>query len=427
MLPPAARTRARGLALMALYLTLAVFMLAPDTAAHAARKGDGIRDKAPELCYRCHARLKDILSQKHVHSPFREGMCDSCHDPHISNMRALMKEEINPLCLSCHNGLRDLIKKGRAHGAISKGVCTDCHNAHGGQNRHLLVTAEAELCWNCHQSLKDTVDESTAHLPFRKGQCSSCHNPHASTGKGQLVSAPNALCKKCHKPGCRADGVSISSVTGKLDCTGCHSGHGSAAGGLLGPYGHAAFLEKKCGECHNPIKAGGKITTRAGGSKLCLGCHGSEPGRFTEGDVHGKGNACTMCHTYHASTKSNLTSRGSGVCLNCHKGTGKRIATMEKALKSFKCRPVRDRECFACHLPLHSGRPLYFKAEVAEACAGCHKSQHEISHPAGTGVTDPRNGETLTCVSCHSMHSARAEFMLQFDRNRQLCIQCHRR
>jgi predicted CXXCH cytochrome family protein len=59
-------------------------------------------------------------------------------------------------------------------------------------------------------------------------------------------------------------------------------------------------------------------------------------------------------------------------------------------------------------------------------CARCHESQHKITHPLGDDVIDVRNGEPVTCISCHSMHSAKADYMLTHEKDRAICIQCHK-
>ncbi len=388
-----------------------------------------LKADVPALCYKCHVKLKESLSRRHIHFPFKEGKCLSCHNSHTSDLHGLLNDEINLLCLNCHVGLNNLLKEASIHGALQKGVCTDCHYAHSGENKHLLVKEEKNICWDCHGTLKDQLGKPNLHIPFKDGKCSSCHNAHASSQDYQMIGTPEKVCKKCHSPLCKSGGISISFATKELDCTSCHTGHGSIAEGLLGPYGHTAFTDKKCEECHNPIIANRKITSRLSGKELCFNCHKKDPARFMDGDVHeGKGeNACATCHQYHASNKKNLTVKEAGFCFTCHESTAKRTAIMAKTLKKLKCVPVNNRECFQCHIPLHSSQPLYFKSDIISVCTGCHKTQHKITHPLGTDVIDPRNGQPVTCITCHSMHSAKAQFMLTFDRKRQLCIQCHKK
>jgi predicted CXXCH cytochrome family protein len=388
-----------------------------------------LKEKVPELCYQCHIKLKDSLSRSYVHFPFKDGKCIACHNSHASNLKALVKEDINSLCLSCHEGIKKALKKNFVHHVLKKGICTDCHYAHSGENKYLLVKAQKDLCWGCHETLKEQLKKSFVHLPFKEGDCSSCHDPHASTEENQILDAPNKLCKKCHAPRCKAGGVSITFATDKMDCSTCHGGHSSNVSGLLGPYGHTAFLDKKCEQCHEPIVADRKITTRLTGKDVCFSCHKKDPAKFKENDVHGsdaKG-GCTLCHSYHASKKKNLTVKESLACFTCHQNTEKRTLLMEKALKSIKCIPVKDRKCFECHIPPHSNNPLYFKADSILTCSRCHEAQHKVAHPIGQEVKDPRNGQPITCITCHSMHSSKSEFMLLYDRKRTLCIQCHKK
>lgn len=391
---------------------------------------NGLKSGMPELCYQCHKKLKDDLNSAYVHFPFKQGLCSSCHNPHTSNIKGLLNGEINALCLGCHKDIRNLLSKASVHSALKDGRCTDCHYAHSGENKYLLVAEEKNLCRECHGRLEADAGKANVHKPFSDGKCSSCHNPHASGEENQLLAAPRKLCKSCHnQPLCKAEGAPISSATKSMDCTSCHAGHSSDAEGLLGPYGHTAFLDRKCGRCHNPVSINAPLTTKLPGEALCFSCHEKDPSKFREGDIHAKGvkNTCAMCHNNHASGRKNLTVEEADLCLSCHKSTAKRIARMENTLKGPGCDPVKNRKCFECHIPVHSGEPLYFRADKISTCSRCHESEHKITHPLGPGVIDPRNGGQVTCISCHSIHSARAEFMLSFDRKRQLCIQCHKK
>jgi predicted CXXCH cytochrome family protein len=413
-----------------LFMLTAILVFASVLAGDAGAFGpSNTKAQVPALCYECHAKLKEELSNSYVHFPFKQGQCLSCHNAHAAIQKGLLNDEVNALCLSCHESIRNLMKKENVHAAVKNGICTDCHYAHSGKNKNLLVKDEKEICWNCHEGLKDQLKKPVVHSPFMEGKCSSCHNAHASAEDNQLVYAANKVCKTCHAPGCKAAGVSLSSATKDMDCVSCHAGHSSEEKGLLGPYGHADFLAKKCEMCHQPFAVNKPVTTKLPVKELCLSCHKLDSTRLNDQDVHaGEGKkACVMCHTPHASGVKKYLVREEGLCQTCHQNTLKHITLMQKTLKRLKCAPVRDRKCFACHVPPHSREKLYLKEDVNSMCSNCHASQHKISHPLGAGVIDPRNGQPITCISCHSMHTAKAEFMLSFDRKRQLCIQCHKK
>lgn len=409
-------------------IAICVFLMAVFLSGNVFAQGE-LREKVPDVCYKCHVKLREKLSGSQVHFPFRDGRCLSCHNAHAGNMKGLVREDINTLCLGCHDAVRRNLDQGYVHRALKKGVCTDCHHAHSGEYTHLLVKTQKDLCWNCHSSIQDQAKKKFTHKPFREGECSSCHNAHASSQENLMRDTAQKLCRKCHSAGCRVGGVSIASAVDKSDCTSCHSGHASDSSGHLGPYGHSAFLEKQCNTCHDPIVTDRKITTRISGSALCLSCHKKDALRVRENDMHirDENGGCALCHNYHASKRQNLTGKESQICMTCHKDTGKRTEMMEKALRSIKCIPVKDRKCFECHNPPHSPHEIYLRADGIQTCARCHIQQHKVAHPLGRDVKDPRSGQPVSCITCHSMHSSKAEFMLYFDRKRQLCIQCHKR
>lgn len=386
-----------------------------------------LKYEIPDMCYTCHVDLKKNLNDNSVHFVFQQGMCASCHDPHASDRKALVKgsvKSINPLCLECHKKLKEKLDQGGMHTAVSEGNCTDCHNPHSSVNKRLLVADQKELCWKCHKGTQEKIKNPVKHMPFDQGNCSACHDPHASANEYQLKESANKLCKGCHAPRCNVKGVPITDTTGKMECIRCHDGHNSQYEGLFGPFGHAPFLAKSCESCHNPIEPGKKITTLGKGAELCFGCHEKKPDNFREGDVHGTFGelSCSLCHEFHSAGNAKLTRDPSRVCMECHGAIEKRIAIMKKSLGKVH----KEKNCLNCHKPFHSSQPHYLKQNAISLCGSCHKGQHEVTHPVGENVKDPRDGKMVTCLSCHSLHSARAEFMLSFDRKKQLCIQCHK-
>lgn len=389
-----------------------------------------LKARMPELCYRCHKELKKEFSKVYVHVPVKKGQCNICHNPHTSNQAFLIKDEINHLCMNCHKGTRNDFRKESIHTAFQRGKCTDCHNPHSTNYRYLLTKAQNTLCLDCHEAMKDQFRQAYLIPPFKEGRCLSCHHAHASYESNQLVKSPNQLCQGCHDIRCQIGGVSLSFALKESPCTTCHSGHSSDSKGVFNAYAHSAFLEGNCEQCHNPISAGKKITTLLAGKELCFSCHEEKRQIVNNINIHmgDVESACILCHNPHASSRKGLIRKhDKELCLNCHQDTERRQALMENRLKSIRCSPVKGRKCLKCHKPPHYGGPLYLKAGEDIGCGDCHKAQHTITHPIGEEAIDPRTGHAMNCGTCHSIHTAKHKFMLYYNRDRELCIQCHRR
>ncbi len=88
----------------------------------------------PELCYQCHQDFQSTY--KNVHYPVEAGECNSCHHPHQTELPKLLLNPVRNLCAECHD-LNDLLA-GDIHNGIGETVCTDCHNPHGSNESFLL-------------------------------------------------------------------------------------------------------------------------------------------------------------------------------------------------------------------------------------------------------------------------------------------------
>jgi predicted CXXCH cytochrome family protein len=418
--------KGRGIFYIMSFILVAILLLY-NTPASAKTK---LKGKIPALCYDCHLDLKKDLSDTYVHARVKQGKCMACHSSHASKIKGLMSDDIKLLCLHCHKGIKEQLKKNTVHSAMRQYDCMECHAPHSSNINHLLVKKEKELCLNCHENVNKQLDNPYICRPFKEGKCSSCHYAHASSQDELMKAAPKKLCSECHRAACKVNDISIDAITAEMDCTSCHTGHSSPDKGLLGPYGHKIFLEKKCEECHEPIVSGKKITIKTDNEGLCFKCHTEDESRYGyfEGDIHVKDSnfSCVICHDSHASVNKTLTKKESNICLKCHESTEKRTSAMERSVKNVNCEPVKKRKCFECHIPVHSNRKLYIPTEDVNLCKDCHASEHKVTHPQGPEIIDPRNSRMLTCVSCHSMHNAGADFMLTHDGKKALCIQCHK-
>lgn len=176
--------------------------------------------KKTELCSRCHKVVTDQATQ---HMPAKRGMCTTCHDPHQSDNRKLLKKRpAGALCKTCH---RKIGEEGKTkHAPVENEQCTACHDPHASEQKALLKAELSEVCLNCHKRALVSSDgdrlpatstalenESlVAHKPVKTGRCNFCHQPHSSDNH-RLLKKPypagfyssfakeNYFCFGCHK------------------------------------------------------------------------------------------------------------------------------------------------------------------------------------------------------------------------------------
>jgi predicted CXXCH cytochrome family protein len=104
-----------------------------------------------ELCVECHRDMRARMNYS-SHHPVREGRmrCSSCHSVHGANEKLLASAEgTNALCVNCHTA-----KQGPfvfEHAAVEEG-CNTCHEPHGTVAKNLLKQNEPFLCLQCHEA-----------------------------------------------------------------------------------------------------------------------------------------------------------------------------------------------------------------------------------------------------------------------------------
>ncbi|RJQ47318.1 MAG: hypothetical protein C4538_05325 [Nitrospiraceae bacterium] len=170
-----------------------------------------VKQPIKELCLDCHRKLdpefaNQIENGKYRHDPVDKTECTSCHTPHSTNNKQLMKLPISDVCYSCHPKEKELITGSLyKHGPVRTDDCGQCHLVHGSENKHLLRTSFSEeyaikfdaadysLCYNCHNS-ELILEKDTRTTGFRNGKenlhylhvvtkgksCKTCHEIHAS-------------------------------------------------------------------------------------------------------------------------------------------------------------------------------------------------------------------------------------------------------
>lgn len=123
--------------------------------------------EVPDLCFNCHDKAE--FTKKNVHPPVEAGMCLDCHNPHASKNASLTVKAITALCTSCHtvpeikNGIHIVRGMSSAGHPVSgksdpkrpdkKFTCASCHQPHSSDYKKIMRyknDVPFEVCINCH-------------------------------------------------------------------------------------------------------------------------------------------------------------------------------------------------------------------------------------------------------------------------------------
>lgn len=257
-----------------------------------------------KACFVCHDEMSTLTTNSHsVHKVISEKACTSCHDPHQSEHKHLLKEsgQLN-LCVKCHEA-QSKIHSRHALKEMKEG-CLSCHQPHSSKEAHLLKKSERATCLACHaEKVKGisqdilaitswtTLPDSSVHKPIVKGECGKCHEVHGSETKYLLRSGYSkdlyvknlkddlALCFQCHKEALFKNKEATTEtqfrngkqnlhqfhvVGGKKirNCMVCHDPHASSQGSLI----RASFA-------YPPLKVPLEFKKTTNGGTCATACH----------------------------------------------------------------------------------------------------------------------------------------------------------
>lgn len=380
------------------------------------------QDRMYKTCLECHPDVGKQLTSTHVHKPFKDMDCSSCHNPHTTEYEGLIKKPVQELCKQCHEVESEMDKTIYSHFPYQQGDCKSCHSPHGSSYKGLLTTSEGELCYNCHK--KESFAFKNTHTPVKKGDCLSCHEPHVSADPLLLAKDKTELCQGCHKtgPGLTAahEGFSVKGA----DCESCHNPHGADRKALVKAFMHKPFDDGRCAECHEGKRKDSGPGLNDESSGLCLKCHEDTRNDFMKINSHiGPGNFCVNCHSPHASDQDSLKkSKETYVCLSCHKDTRHLVRGKEK---EYRHPLVKEGKCSSCHQAHGSNYRLMYPDSEIVLCVSCHQRHQTFTHPIGADAIDPRTKRDITCITCHILMGSPYKYALRGDREQELCLQCH--
>ncbi len=314
--------------------------------------------------------------------PFLDGKrmdCVTCHDPHDSGHRPMLRADIGEICLSCHSAQSEF--------GLADQNATGNHPQ--GANPATLARNDVPL-----KVAPAFMTPFPASYPLAGGRASV--GTHWDLG-GHLSSGG----------------------TGTIGCVTCHAVHGDEE---APPRASAGLLAA------DPVRQEADL--------FCEGCHTGERGDGQKDPLRPNPGGTTTGRTYHPA--DNDLSNGAGsivetrnpegwplgaaagnpiLCSTCHRAHGARERT-----SILRPPPAELGFCEVCHerLPLAYHHPLVEKG--AGACAD------------QAALNDPVTGMRRTCDYCHRAHNAgfgaeREKDYVPLLRDSllsdDLCLRCH--
>jgi DmsE family decaheme c-type cytochrome len=252
-----------------------------------------------KACLDCHKKEAAIYQQttmgaaftRHPRNTNEKLGCEGCHGPakeHAESggekrgqLVSFTKKDKTPVaqrnavCLQCHEKTARTLWKGSQHEARNV-ACTDCHNAmHAVSERgNLAKSTVLKTCGNCHKE-KQAAMGKYAHMPLGEGkmECTSCHSPHGSPNEKLLVgSSVNETCYSCHAE--KRGPFMWEHMPVTESCANCHDSHGSNKQRML-----KQALPRLCQQCHNTphgqpaARPSDAPSVRFAYNKGCVNCH----------------------------------------------------------------------------------------------------------------------------------------------------------
>ena len=273
---------------------------------HSSNESKLLVQPLKDLCLTCHP---DKVTYTYVHGPTAAGDCTGCHNPHESDYKALLVKDVGELCITCHFDMQDVMKKKDVHPALYSG-CTSCHNPHGSPFKKLLSAEGEQLCFQCHPQIAEKVEQSkVVHGPIKTPKsCASCHSPHATDTAKLLFKSGKDLCLECHKTIIKKSMTVLHGPIRDGSCTPCHDPHGSQNAELLvgefstDPY--VPYTDKEyelCFTCHNRDLLRYPDTSFATGFR-----DGERNLHYLHVNNKTKGRNCKLCHNIHGGSQPKL-------------------------------------------------------------------------------------------------------------------------
>ncbi len=398
---------------------------------HNNEFGSFLKQKSPDLCYRCHDGVAEEMKLRRKHTAAKEN-CFNCHDPHSNKQSYLLPDTIPNLCFKCHDNLQT---GKNPHQEKLNNDCKKCHAVHASKNKMLLTQKKAvTLCNECHEL--EIPETDVIHNPVKSGRCNKCHDPHNNEFGSFLKQKSPDLCYRCHDGVAEEMKLRRKHTAAKENCFNCHDPHSNKQSYLLpdtlpnlcfkchdnlqaGENPHQSKLNNDCKKCHAVHASKNKmLLTQKKAVTLCNECHQLEiPESNTVHNPVSSGR-CNKCHDPHKNEfGSFLKNDMPNLCYRCHEG-------VEASMGMVNLHQPAKEDCFKCHKPHDNTQSYLLPDTIPNLCYSCHQDFQQNVQKA-TRVHKVLN-DSKSCGNCHSPHGSPEKGFLK-KKEKEVCLDCHDR
>jgi predicted CXXCH cytochrome family protein len=203
----------------------------PDAAMTAAHGSPAIADSDCTACHDPHSSDGPGLLRTNEHGPFESGNCATCHGS-MDGRTDFSVAEIRPLCERCHAASKRYASFTFTHNLDEPGSCVQCHNPHASNVNALLLGPSADVCSSCHFNEPDREKAPAEYVTHDSMDCAQCHLPHGSENEHYLITLETSLCGDCHEDAHRVShpvgpDVIDARTEEPVTCLSCHQLHGA--------------------------------------------------------------------------------------------------------------------------------------------------------------------------------------------------------
>ncbi|MHC4429413.1 MAG: cytochrome c3 family protein, partial [Planctomycetota bacterium] len=428
-------------------------------------------------CTSCHqphgSENERMLAGSRLHAPFEGGSCDACHRAPFSG-RVRLRVRGERLCEACHGEVAgDVGPAGSAHAALQgesgRPGCLSCHDPHMSDSRallghqphgstepRLLIESRGELCATCHDLEPSPPQEPAADIEIA-GAGRESYGPAdvVAAGDYENGTAEASLCTVPFPPGSWEGEIVVCERGAVLRVLKSENVRAGGAGGLIlvngandrdgvfadphslpavhlrssdaatlaswfaEPGDHRGRIEKGrlllSATSPPPPVEGDLVAAHLGADLAALDCnschspHGAGHAKLLAEHLHPPvEEGCDTCH--EGGFDELMEGGGSELCLFCHDDVGEH-PVLHAALELGSCTE--------CHNPHATAQEKLVKAPGAGPCAECHDEQTPGEGEVAHGVID-----LVGCRACHEPHGGENEKLLR-QTGVELCLSCH--